>query len=312
MRNVLKQKQDHSFRYIISNIQDLKEQSLKFGFPFIIKPRKGIRSEWVRYIGSSDELNGYINSLKSSKIKAQDFLLEEFIQGHEVDVDIVLHNGDLMYAGVSDNFPTYKPFALETGHLMPSILNSHLTNMISDYAYKVALELGYRNGVLHIEAILKENGEVALIEVNGRVGGMYIPQWHKEVWKVDLIKSELAIAKGKNPKQFLHKKYDNKALAQLCINGSNGSKYNIKNLEIFDWSNFTDFNNNKMVLQANKWVALPYDNHIGINGLTNIGEIVVTDKTPFLAFQKLHSVVKQAEPILSTNAGFIKQDTNKI
>ncbi len=116
-----------------------------------------------------------------------------------MDCDIVLWNGELLYAKTSDNFPVNHPFGLETGHLMPSILDANMQERISQYAYEVALTCGYDRGVLHVELMLRPNGGIDLIELNGRLGGMYIAKWHQEIWGADLIIAELAIALGITP-----------------------------------------------------------------------------------------------------------------
>lgn len=141
-----------SCRYETTTVKRLPQVGASFGFPFFIKPSKSIRSEWARLISNQDALNRYIKDLKQHYNTSSNlFLLEEAIEGHEVDVDMVLYEGENQYAEVSANFPIYKPFALETGHLMPSILNENVKKDLIEYAYKVARACGYDRGVFHIE-----------------------------------------------------------------------------------------------------------------------------------------------------------------
>jgi hypothetical protein len=40
--------------------------------------------------------------------------------------------------------------------------------------FKAALTCGYDRGVLHVELMLKSNDDIALIEVNGRLIGIFL------------------------------------------------------------------------------------------------------------------------------------------
>ena len=50
------------------------------------------------------------------------FILEQYLDGDEVDVDVVMSEGDWRYAAVSDNGPTLEPYFNETWAVSPSLL----------------------------------------------------------------------------------------------------------------------------------------------------------------------------------------------
>ncbi len=44
------------------------------------------------------------------------FMMEQYLDGPEVDVDVVLNSeGDVAYGNVTDNWPTIEPYFNETG-----------------------------------------------------------------------------------------------------------------------------------------------------------------------------------------------------
>jgi carnosine synthase len=44
------------------------------------------------------------------------FMMEQYLDGPEVDVDVVLNaEGDVVYGNVTDNWPTIEPYFNETG-----------------------------------------------------------------------------------------------------------------------------------------------------------------------------------------------------
>lgn len=49
-------------------------------------------------------------------------LLEEYLDGPEVDVDLVLSEGEVVYGAITDNWPTIEPYFNETGSNCPSVL----------------------------------------------------------------------------------------------------------------------------------------------------------------------------------------------
>jgi N-acetylglutamate synthase-like GNAT family acetyltransferase len=238
------------------------------------------------------------------------FCLEAYLDGHEVDVDLVLYNGVLMYSTVSDNFNTYLPYGLETGHLMPSILPKYIQRSIAQKAYESVKACGHDRGVFHVELMLQPNGDIFVIEINGRLGGMYIANWHETLFGVDLIKAELAIARDMNPSCFLKKKQTQRAFAQLCVTTNNEKIMKIDGtIEVYKWTNFGPVKGNRENYLVEKWVEFPYIKNVNKNGHPNLGAITVEAKTPLLAFQKLAKTVDQQPPILQTNYGLIESST---
>ena len=57
----------------------------------------------------------------SSWIKTT-LMLEEYLDGPEVDVDLVIAEGRAVYGAITDNWPTVEPYFNETGSNCPSIL----------------------------------------------------------------------------------------------------------------------------------------------------------------------------------------------
>lgn len=49
-------------------------------------------------------------------------MVEEYLDGAEVDCDLVLSEGKCVYGAVTDNWPTVEPYFNETGSNSPSVL----------------------------------------------------------------------------------------------------------------------------------------------------------------------------------------------
>jgi hypothetical protein len=191
---------------------------------------------------------------------------------------------------------------------MPSILNKRTQNRIAAYAYEAALACGYDRGVLHVELMLKPNGDITLIELNGRLGGMYIAEWHQQVWDVDLITAELAISLGISPEPWLKTPPKaNKSLAQLCITSNSRDtkeKYKDQKVVILGWD-LKSQKGRELDICLRNWVSFPLKRHICINGHPNLGEITVSASTPLQAFKKLYEVCAYNTIKVQTNSGVI-------
>lgn len=114
-------------------LSELQRRSDPSEYPVFIRPNIGIRSEWARAIADREELDRYVEDVGSSQLFGSDdrFLVESLLVGHEVDVDLVLEAGRVVYGKTSDNFPVRSPFALETGHLMPSLLPDQVQDRVA-------------------------------------------------------------------------------------------------------------------------------------------------------------------------------------
>ena len=130
----------------------------------------------------------------SSWIKTT-LMLEEYLDGPEVDVDLVLSEGAAVYGAVTDNWPTVEPYFNETGSNCPSILALPVQAELVDLAVKSVSALGFTMGVFHVE--LKQTSRGArLIEVNCRMGGGPVRATNLLVWGVDLVEEHLLTAAG--------------------------------------------------------------------------------------------------------------------
>ena len=123
-------------------------------------------------------------------------MMEQYLDGDEVDVDIILSNGEATYAKVTDNLPTLEPWFNETGACTPSILPQSKQDELVETSIKMLKALGLTSGVMHVELKYTTQNGPQLIEVNGRMGGGPVRGMNLAVWGVDLIEAQLMPAVG--------------------------------------------------------------------------------------------------------------------
>jgi len=191
---------------------DLEAAAAHVGFPAVLKPISGaasiatylVNDEHVllqRYTQTINEVQGH---LKTTNVHSDDFseliwakgfdmTLEEFLDGEEFDVEILLSEGQAAYANVLRDLP--QPFMKETGSQMPSAFPEDKQAEMIALAEQVLQALEFSNGAFHVEVKYTSNGP-RLIEVNARIGGGPIYYMHRQVWGVDLVEQYLLTCLG--------------------------------------------------------------------------------------------------------------------
>jgi len=129
---------------------------------------------------------------------ASSVLLTSFADGSEHDVDLLLFDGELIDAWVTDNGPTDLPLCAETCAVMPSRLSAARQQQLISAAWLACRRVGLENGAANVEFKLSSTGP-KIIEINGRLGGFYIPEWTRRIWGFDVATACFQIACGIRP-----------------------------------------------------------------------------------------------------------------
>lgn len=209
---------------------DVEASAQAVGFPAVLKPIIGADSLGVKRVDSIEELRvafleakrvmssvvisaGFLSCPTEPKsmvvfgentepvlppVLPVEFLLEEYLDGPEVDIDLLLFEGACLYAAVSDNGQTIEPYFTETYGILPSLLSREDQQALTKLAIDSALAIGLTSGVFHVEAKLTSRGP-RLIEVNARLGGGPICEMHKRVAGIDLAHEQILISAGLGP-----------------------------------------------------------------------------------------------------------------
>lgn len=188
---------------ILRTENEIKKIETSLKFPLVIKPTYGSSSAYVMKVENIEELiqtyffikNNLSIDVESALTDGLEILVEEYITGHEVDIDILIQNGKIKFYSISDNDQTNEPFFIETGQSIPSILPKKEQTALIEMAEEVLEKIGVQNGCIHFEAKSTKTGPVP-IEVNLRMGGDEVYSFVKGAWGIDLIENALKIACG--------------------------------------------------------------------------------------------------------------------
>ena len=158
--------------YIIhQNSRSRGEKNQADGFPVIIKPNIGHAKTNVRMASDSAELKRICAARYQDE---GDYLLEKFIEGEEIIVAGLIHDGRYHLVEMTDKKTSYPPYFIDIMHITPSKY-AHLAKKIEAIGQQVATAFNIARSPLIMELVINADGEPFLIEAVPEFGGEFIP-----------------------------------------------------------------------------------------------------------------------------------------
>ena len=184
--------------YDIDTFDDLKALESKVTFPCIIKPTDNAGSHGVAKVNSFEELLANYEYSHSCSRHGK-VIVEEFLDGPEVSVEVMVVNGEVNILQITDKITTEAPHFVEMGHTQPSRLPSETQQQIREVAISACKSLGINKGPAHVEMRMTSRGP-KMIELGARMGGDNITT-HLVPFStgIDMVKATIKVALGEEP-----------------------------------------------------------------------------------------------------------------
>lgn len=184
--------------YIIENESQLQEVMPQIEYPCILKPTDNAGSRGVMLVNSELELlEAYQYSLSQSR--GGWVILEEYMTGPEVSIEVMVVNGEPHVLQVTDKLTTGAPYFVEMGHNQPSMLPLEDVEKIKDLACRAVKSVGINCGPSHVEIKLTPSGP-KMVELGARMGGDCITTHLVPLSTgVDMIKATIDVSLGLTP-----------------------------------------------------------------------------------------------------------------
>lgn len=187
----------------VRSLDELFAAAGEVGFPAVVKPEFGasavgcVRVDALQGLPDVYALVRDVVSPERDVIfrAGNDLLLEEYLDGVEFDVDLVMEDGRCAFSSVSQNWPTAEPSFQETGLHCPPDHDRRAVGRLVDLCVQTVRAFGLRTGVLHVEGKCTSRGP-RIVEVNARMGGGRIWEIVRSVWGVDLVEAQLRASLG--------------------------------------------------------------------------------------------------------------------
>jgi len=157
-----------------NNILEAKKIAKDILYPVVIKPVDNAGSRGVILINNELELEKYFFESLSYCKKEKIILIEEYLQGHQISSETVIHNNKMFTTGFSDRnyekMEKYFPYFVEDGGDMPTKINNKLKSKTIEIIEKSISSLGLDFGVAKGDLLIHNNIPI-VIEMASRTSG---------------------------------------------------------------------------------------------------------------------------------------------
>ena len=218
---------EHPWYFILSNPVEVDSILDKISFPCISKPTDNSGSRGVMLIHNEKELRDAL-VYSSQNGRSGGVIVEEYLEGSEVSVEIITIEGIPHVLNVTDKLTTGAPHFVEMGHSQPSRIEEDNLIKIRDLACRAVKAVGIQNGPAHVEIMLTKEGP-KMIELGARMGGDCITTHLVPLSTgIDMIEATIRLACGEKPN--IQKKYD-KGSAIRYLKSKNGEILSIEGVD---------------------------------------------------------------------------------
>jgi biotin carboxylase len=186
----------------VRGLDEALREAAAIGYPVVVKPRSLAGSVGVVIARDAAELRAVHHHASDAAFPGIDplegLLLEEFLDGPEISVDSAVRDGDVELVNVTRKRLGFEPFFEEVGHLVSPWRHEPWAADLTQLVVDAHRALGVTTGVTHTEVRLTAAGP-RLVELNGRLGGDFIPHLGRLATGVDLTAAAVDLALGAEP-----------------------------------------------------------------------------------------------------------------
>ena len=252
----------------------------------ILKPSRNSGSRGiakvVKGISKEEFVTLYLRALNESR--DHQVLIEQFIEGPEFSVEVIVWNGEPHVLAVTDKKTTEAPFFVELGHNQPSLYSEDIQQKLKDGAIAGCKALGLTNCAAHCE-LKVQNREAYLMEIGARMGGDFISTELTHLSSgIDMVAATIDVVLGEEPN--LNPVEDKHGVAIRYFTPKPGKVVSIENTEALNLSGVYDaeiYVNPGDVIRDVK------------SSLDRSGHVIVTAETPQMAIKIAEELIKEVK-----------------
>ena len=261
----------------------------------ILKPSRNSGSRGVAKIayprplpeGKGDSAKKeFVRLFERAKNESRDksVMLEQFIEGPEFSVEIIVWQGEVHVLTVTDKKTTEAPYFVELGHNQPSVYPEETQHKLMGAAVKGVKALGLNNCAAHCELKLQD-GEPYLMEIGARLGGDFISTELTHLSTgIDMVAAAINVALGIEPD--LEPKERQQGVCIRYFTPTPGRLMAIKNVEVLQDSHVYDA---EIYRQVGDIIPEVH------SSLDRSGHVIVTAETVQDAIERADRIVESVE-----------------
>ena len=252
----------------------------------ILKPSRNSGSRGIAKVSRNMDKGDFIRAYDESLSESRDHsvLIEQFIEGPEFSIEMIVWQGEIHVLTVTDKKTTDAPHFVELGHNQPSCFSDADVETLKAAAVAGVKALGVNNCACHAEAKLM-NGKAYLMEVGARLGGDFIATELTHLSTgIDMVAAAIDVALGVEPD--LSAKEEPKGVCIRYFCPKPGKLVSISNTEVL--------NNPHVYL----WEIYPKEGDVipaVTSSLCRSGHVIVTEKTPQKAIELAEKLIESVK-----------------
>ena len=213
-------------------------------------------------------------------------MIEQFVEGPEFSVEIIVWNGLVNVLQVTDKKTTDAPYFVELGHNQPSLFPHEIVEKVKDAAVRGVKALGLNDCAAHAE-VKVQDGKAYLMEIGARLGGDFISTELTHLSSgIDMVGAAIDVALGIEPD--LTPKTKPQGVAIRYFTPRPGKVTRIRNTEILS---------STQVYQSEIYVKPGDEVREVKSSLDRSGHVIVTAPTASEAIEFAESIIDKVEII---------------
>lgn len=258
----------------------------EFDTDAILKPSRNSGSRGIAKVSRNMDKGDFIRAYDEALSESRDHsvLIEQFIEGPEFSIEMIVWQGEIHVLTVTDKKTTGAPHFVELGHNQPSCFSATDVETLKAAAVAGVRALGVNNCACHAEAKLM-NGKAYLMEVGARLGGDFISTELTHLSTgIDMVAAAIDVALGVEPD--LSAKEEPKGVCIRYFCPKPGKLVSISNTEVL--------NNPHVYL----WEIYPKEGNVipaVTSSLCRSGHVIVTEKTPQKAIELAERLIESVK-----------------
>ncbi|MED1205735.1 ATP-grasp domain-containing protein [Heyndrickxia acidicola] len=170
-------------------------ESVTPSFPLVVKSPFSTGSKDVLFVNNKEEFKKTLSKLSA---KEEDILIEEYLQGPQYLIEVLVHNGYVSIVAIIEQQITYFQHFIVTGYALLAEVQESFYNSIFATVSSILHQLGLKNGACHFE-MRWVNGEWKLIEINPRISGGAMNRMIEVAYGINLVEETIRVYLGNKP-----------------------------------------------------------------------------------------------------------------
>ena len=154
---------------------DINEGLKRIPFPAVVKPADSMGARGVKRVESVSEAELALMEALARSVSRK-AIMESYMEGPELSLDAIVHDGKITICGVADRIIRFPPFFVEMGHTMPSALDGEIIREAEAVFRKGIRALGITYGAAKGDLKVTEKG-IMVGEIAARLSGGYMSGW---------------------------------------------------------------------------------------------------------------------------------------